>query len=618
MRILHITGDFNIVPQVGCATDNIQKNDFSKSFEDRQAHVKVKVSFETPLEYGMCFELESISQIENMYNNQASFNYKKYMKSKMIIFQARASSQITSKSSLLYTLKNVRNAILTNNCESDNQVCQYTNAIIFGNKEIDSSLLNTYGQIGIAPIFAISGMHITIIYEVIIWGLSKARIVITKANIIALVLLIIYSVLAGSSASVNRALMMIILKVGLKLDSKYCLAIAFIISLFLNPFNLLNSGYILSYGITLAIIIIPKDQFENQLINLLIFSSLCYLIALPLSYPFNYTFNLLAPLAMILFMSLITTIIMPLSVVATLINFKVVNSLYLGIMTSINELAQFFDKFTVVGGKVSDLMWIVYLVIIYRIIVAKRRKLHILFLALWFVIVSLDIVVTPSVTFIDVGQGDAAIIKTKTETYIVDLGPSSSEVWKQARYEGIKQVDGLFISHPHDDHIGSLGEVANYLEIKKVYELAGNQVVSNSTAISEYISTPSYEIIPYFGTTENNRALIVKFKLNDYSILFTGDIELEAEQYLVENYCDQINSDILKVPHHGSKSSSSEAFIRCVSPEISVISSGKNNRYNHPSQDVVDEYRKYGVVYNTKEDGQVSFKVGKKIRKTSF
>ncbi len=112
----------------------------------------------------------------------------------------------------------------------------------------------------------------------------------------------------------------------------------------------------------------------------------------------------------------------------------------------------------------------------------------------------------------------------------------------------------------------------------------------------------------------NNNALVFKLQYKEFSMLFTGDIEEETEKVLVNKYknTNALNAKVLKVAHHGSKSSSTEEFLQQVRPKIALIGVGKNNTFGHPNEDVLERIKKYGVIYRTDENGEITLEVNKK------
>lgn len=119
----------------------------------------------------------------------------------------------------------------------------------------------------------------------------------------------------------------------------------------------------------------------------------------------------------------------------------------------------------------------------------------------------------------------------------------------------------------------------------------------------------------------NNNSLVFKLIYNKFTMLFTGDIEEEAERYLVDTYNAKLKSTILKVGHHGSKTSSTEEFINCVRPKIALIGVGQGNSFGHPSKQVLQRLESNGTkIYRTDEDGEISIRINNKckIKLTKF
>lgn len=525
------------------------------------------------------------------------------MKSKRIFYQAESAQLISTKDSVLLKLKNFRHKLISRQCRNEIIICKYQTTLFLGENILDQDIKNIYGRIGIGPLLAISGMHINCAYNWIISIFSRFRVEIRKANIIALCLLVVYSILAGNSVSVNRAVMMLILSKGFKLKPVHSLQLAFFISFLSNPFNLWNKGYQLSYAISLFFVLY-SSKFKTSLT----LNSFCYLIALPLSHSFNYSVNFLAPVAILVYTKIVFWLIIPLSLLNYSLSNQLIEKLVTELLMGIEYLSTIIDNFTLITGAIPLAMWLIYYLIVYLVYV--NRKL-LLMLAIWFLIVCLNITWIPSVHFIDVGQGDSTLIKTSKYNILIDSGENSSELEKYLAYQGVSKVDIVFISHPHSDHYFALSEL-QFIKIDQIYELAVNQKFSSSQGISELTTVENITILPYNGETTNDQELIIKLEVGGVSYLFPGDSEADTEAYLVDNYCQEINVDVLKVPHHGSNSSSSQSFIDCVAPQVAIISSGVDNQYGHPHLETVERYQTIEL-YNTQQNGEVWIK-SKQVR----
>lgn len=213
--------------------------------------------------------------------------------------------------------------------------------------------------------------------------------------------------------------------------------------------------------------------------------------------------------------------------------------------------------------------------------------------------------------FIDVGQGDAAFIDNGDTDILIDAG-SAENVDDLVEYLdalGVEELDYIFFSHPHEDHIGGADEIIGQFKVKNVimpkfyeetacyrkliqgidyegcdliYAAAGDCFDIGGIKIDILSPMPKYK-----SDDANGASLIMKVSYGEIDSLFTGDAEVEAEEYVLKNYADKLDCEILKVGHHGSSTSSCEDFIYAVSPEIALISVGKGNSYGHPHKETM-------------------------------
>lgn len=239
-----------------------------------------------------------------------------------------------------------------------------------------------------------------------------------------------------------------------------------------------------------------------------------------------------------------------------------------------------------------------------------------------------------SVHAIDVGQGNALLIETARHRLLYDTGPSHGPEgsgagdriiapWLRAR--GIGRLDRLVVSHDDRDHWGGAAEIARQFDIGLLMgSLAATHVLRALPVTFEdcgrgrrwHWDGVHFEIIhpgpPEAGppASDNSRSCVLRIRSAAGSALLTGDIERADEARLVQIYGSAgLRSDLLLVPHHGSRTSSSEAFIDAVSPTMAVVQAGWRNRYRHPAAPVLDRYRDRGVrVLRTDLDGALSIR----------
>jgi competence protein ComEC len=237
------------------------------------------------------------------------------------------------------------------------------------------------------------------------------------------------------------------------------------------------------------------------------------------------------------------------------------------------------------------------------------------------------------VNFFDVGQGDSVFIQTKAgHQVLIDGGPSSAVLEKLGQEMPFwdRTIDLVVLTHPEKDHLAGLIEVlkrykvehilwtgvkrdtAEYDEWLKGIEREGADVVIASSGQKIKIGKAELLIIypledfkNEYLKDSNDTSIVAKLFFGKNTFLFTGDISQAAETEIVGALVD-INSDVLKISHHGSKYSTSNEFIKSVSPKIAVIEVGRDNSYGHPSADVLDRLSKYGInILRTDQNGDI-------------
>lgn len=229
--------------------------------------------------------------------------------------------------------------------------------------------------------------------------------------------------------------------------------------------------------------------------------------------------------------------------------------------------------------------------------------------------------------FLDVGQGDSIFLELPNqETMLIDAGESnqSSKIIHYIENLGYRKIDYVIATHPHTDHIGGLKEIIETFEIKSIYM---PKVISTSNTYENLLMTIQnqnlkiknaysgvkiitqenfeVEIIAPTKTTYqklNNYSAVIKITYKDHTFLFMGDAEEESEKQLKQD----IKADVIKIGHHGSATSTSEEFIKKVNPSYAIISVGKNNRYNHPNELILNRLKEIGAkILQTDQNGTI-------------
>lgn len=236
-------------------------------------------------------------------------------------------------------------------------------------------------------------------------------------------------------------------------------------------------------------------------------------------------------------------------------------------------------------------------------------------------------------SFIDVGQGDCELISFPDGScMLIDCGEEryADSVEQRLRQDGYTRIDTLIVTHPHTDHMGGMSRIISDFDIGEIYM---PRVISNTEAYKELLEviddkgmtintaragekiTFSEDITgeflaPVSDSYEdmNNYSAVLKLTYNEVSFLFTGDAEKLSEDEMLDNYYSELDADVLKVGHHGSRYSSSEGFLEAVSPQYAVIECGENNKYGHPHNETLLRLEDCGaVIYRTDLNGDISF-----------
>ena len=239
------------------------------------------------------------------------------------------------------------------------------------------------------------------------------------------------------------------------------------------------------------------------------------------------------------------------------------------------------------------------------------------------------------VHFVDVGQGDCAIIRTPDGNIIIDAGTNSSEDEMKAYIDklGIDSFKYAIFTHPHEDHIGGAEVIMRNYTVEnvlipdlaatsKVYEVMLDSIEESGANVTvveagkELEFTVGSLVAKILGPVEidddkNNASIVMKVQYGKTGILFTGDAEVGSEELLLEKYrLGQLRADILKLGHHGSDTSSSLDFLRAVSPAVGIISCGVDNTYGHPNAEILARLDSEGIEYHrTDKEGSIVYVV---------
>lgn len=637
--------------------------------ENTKPNYKKDIEEKNELQYGDKIEIEATYSEPSKARNTGGFDYSLYLKSKKIygIFKVSNVSNL-KKSNKTYVIANVRKYIkqtLRDNLKKD--TAELAIGLLLGDKSnLAEGVQEDFKGANLTHMLAISGAHFSYIILIVNWLGKKFKFK-RLEQIITIISIIFFMNLTGNTPSVARAGIISIMSILASIlkrrnDFWNSLSLSFLIQIIYNPYVIFDIGLMLSYSGAIGIVTFYKFFSRKIKLKIVSVTISANVIILPIMiWKFNtisFTFiisNVLASglLGVIIILEFISIII---KVKPIFIILELSLTLLMKIASICSQIP--FSKVYVTTGVVYAVI-VIYL-IIFAIFKAKKKIVPILLsLALIFNLTINTFVKNTKeelvINFIDVGQGDSTLIKYKGKTIMIDTGgstDSSYDVGKSVlhRYllnQGIMHLDYMMLSHFDADHCqGGVFILKNikvknliicrqakdsklYREIIKLAKQMKTNIIyvqgGDSFKVQNLkcdILHPSNELIG--DNPLNNNAIVCKFTYYHTKILFTGDIEKIAESQILKEYEDLniLQSTILKVGHHGSKTSTTQDFLDCVNPPIALIGVGENNKFNHPNDEVIERLKnKNTKIYRTDKNGEITIKVNKdgKIRiKTKF
>ena len=563
------------------------------------------------------------------------FNYQEYLHNQEIfyILEINKITLLKENNNLLYKSKtSIINLI--NKYESK----KYLHAFILGNTSyIDNNIKNMYIDLGISHLFAISGMHVSLLLAIITYILNKLKFNKYLSFILITLFLSYYVFLVNFQVSIIRSVLSYIflsLNKFLKLEIKniYILILVLVIALFLNPFNIYHLGFQYSYLISFVLMKYSYLIKGNYLKKTFLVSFIAFLSSMPITIMNNCQINLLSVLFNLIYVPLVSIIIFPFALICIVIPF--LDNILLFLTNLLESMTIFLNDFSIIliMKKTSLLIVGIYFILIFYMLdgISKRKYYRILYLIVLLVFhYNINYFIKDNyLIMLDVGQGDSILIHNMNKTFLIDTGGSinkdySDDIITFMKSMGIQKVNYLFLTHGDLDHLGSSYNLVNNfkvenvvfnndsfndLEIKLIKELKKRNIpFYQNIKKLDVLNNKFYFLNNRLYDNENDNSIVLYTILGNYKFLFMGDAGVDVEKVIIEKY-DLSNIDVLKVGHHGSKTSSDIEFINHINPKYSIIGVGKNNRYNHPNKDVLNNLQN-SKIYRTDQDGSIMFKI---------
>ena len=562
--------------------------------------------------------------------NFNTFDYQKYLYHKKIYYIVKAYSidKLENNKRVINTIKNIINNKIKKYKSKD-----YISTLLLGNNTLDNDTKSNYRTIGISHLFSASGMHINLIISILYYYLNKVSYNKKIKYIISDIFLILYLTISFSPSLLRSTIAYILLTINdifnLNIKKNNILLLTLSICLIINPFIIYDMGFIYSYIISffLSIFYIKRNK---RLLNISYIAVVAFLVAMPITIYTSYEINFLSIIINIILTPILSIIFLTLSLLSLFI--PILDELLYLITNILEKISLYLSNisiFKLILSKPNIILIIIYyLVIIYILKHNKRFYLIIILLFIHSIIPYFNN--NLEIMMYDVGQGDSILLNfpNNKRNIIIDTGSTNdyrikNEIIVYLKSKGIKKIDYLIISHGDEDHIGGAITLVNNYKVDKVIFNCGpyNDLEKELIKVLDKKKIKYYSCVKalnidrnklYFLQTkeydnENDNSNVIYFQYLKYKFLFMGDASSTTEKEILKNY-NLSDIDVLKVGHHGSKTSSGKEFINEINPKYSIISVGKNNRYGHPNKEVLNNLEE-SKIYRTDEDGSIMFKI---------
>lgn len=585
--------------------------------------------------------------------NFQGFNYQSYLASQGIyrIAQIERLDQVVPQKSLsplafFHQLR--RRALVHIQTHFPSPMRHYMTGLLFGylDKEFDEQS-QLYTSLGIIHLFALSGMQVGFFLGWFRYGLLRLGLPKDYLFIVLLPFSLCYGLMTGWTASVLRSLVQSLLaEFGIKkLDN---MGLTLLLLFLLLPHFLLTVGGVLSCSYAFLLCLFDFEDLSS--LKKSIYTSLVLSLGI---LPFlTYYYGTFQPVSLILtaifsivFDSFLLPVLTVFFALSGLVIFSQINPLFEWMESFLTWIQSWIGQPLILGKPSLFQFGLMIAVLILLFDFWKKPQFRICLLMIFgLLMVWVKHPLTNEVTVVDVGQGDSIFLRSmKGDTILIDVGGKvtfgTKEKWQESsqtsnaektlipylQARGVSQIDYLVLTHTDTDHIGDLEEVAKCFKIKEICVSQGALTKPSFVKRLRTIKCPVHTLkagdkLPMMGSNlqvlypnkvgdgGNNDSIVLYGKLLGSSFLFTGDLEKEGEEELMASY-PTLRASVLKAGHHGSKGSSSEAFLDQLHPSLALVSAGENNRYKHPNDETIERFKQRHIkILRTDKDGAIRFK----------
>ena len=614
------------------------------------------------LEYGSIIKINAQYTEATRDRNYGGFNYKTYLRTKKIygIFNVEDVEIVKNGSdNIIIKLRKYIKSKLREKLKKENS--ELAISLIVGDRShISSEVEDNFKKANLMHMLAISGAHFS--YVILIATFISNRLQHKRlGQLIQIIAIIFFMNLTGNTASVVRAGIMSILLIGSSIckrqnDSLNNIAISAIIQIINNPYIIFDSGFMLSYSGVLGIILFYKKISEHIHFKSIALTISANIFIIPIMI---YNFHTISGSFIIsnICASWLLGIIIILEFISLCIPIKLLYMILDLLIMMLRKIAEICANIPFAQMYVPKYA-IFFVIVIYILIFCRKLKCKKYVYSFLTIGVSILLIVNFTdvyqdrmrINFIDVGQGDSCLIRYKGTNIMIDSGGSLSKNKDGKSYDigenvlnnyllnrGITRLDYIMASHFDEDHSQGFVFLLKNMKVKNViiseqyktssiyeqfkqickkqniqiiYVRSGDEIRIKDLAFK--ILHPKSKENQISENPLNNNAIVCMVKYKNRRILFTGDIEKVAENEMVKEYTNGLKADILKVGHHGSKTSTTKEFLDLINPSVALIGVGQNNKFGHPNEDVIKRLEEKNIqIYRTDEMGEISVIIDK-------
>lgn len=514
------------------------------------------------------------------------------------------------------TITKIRNGsfsikdLLLKQISRSGKASSYLEVMLLGSTDnISDDVMESYRLNGVSHLFAVSGMHLSLLLSLFKKN-SKSKWIVVIVSLL---------MLGGNVSYLRAVIYFVISELGKRRYLKIeCIILTICSLLWLNPYYIDQVGFLFSVLISTGLLLQRKGYTKNKgrIRNLFLTSVTAFLIGLPLSLLFFYKVNLLTPFWNMIFVPFFTIVLIPMLLLTFFFPFfSLITNKIITIFEMLAIKCADIDNFIIIYGKPGVLELGMISIVLTFYFLYKKKYQKIIIISILILLLCFPVRYrSDEVILLDVGQGDATFLYSRGKNILIDTGAKrGADIVSFLESKGIKYLDFLFLSHGDNDHVGNALYLLDKIEVKRIIYNIGEINLKEEEILSvakkkkiryqqcvEGLTVDagnfSFYSLTQIGIDENTNSCVF-FVTNKYrNFLFTGDMTMKEEEKIMNKY-QLPRIDYLKVAHHGSKTSTSSIWLNYLNPQTALISVGAKNRYNLPNSNTMKNIEEKQIPY---------------------